>query len=42
MKKEKVCKGHIPSFFMGSPEYEIVSKKECKWCIHNQKIKDKK
>lgn len=38
MKKEKVCEGHLPSFFKGDSDYEIVPKEECKWCIHNKKL----
>jgi len=42
MKTEKVCKEHIPSFFIGSSKFEIVSKEECESCKHNKKIRKQK
>ena len=42
MKKENVCEGHIPSFFIGDPKYNIVSEKECIWCNHNKSLSTSK
>ena len=37
MKQEKLCIRHIPSFFIGEPEYKVVSEKECKICVSENK-----